>query len=285
MEDLIKTVNIKDTIFTFRGKQVMIDRDLASLYQAETKRINEQVKRNIERFPNDFRFQLTSNEKNELVAKCDRLENLKHSSSLPYAFTEQGVSMLSAVLKSKVAVEVSVNIMRAFVEMKQIMLSNASLFQRIDRTEKILLEHKEKFEKIFKYLEGDKPPIQRVFFDGEIWDAYEFINKLLRSAKKEVTLIDNYIDDTVLTLLKEYPKLTVTIITKKIDKKLNLDLEKYNSQYKNLKVKTSNKYHDRFLIIDEMVYHIGESLKDLGKKVFGFSKMNIDKELLGVEND
>ena len=278
MDKIIKTEsNLQNLIFTIRDKQVILDRDLAILYQVETKRLNEQVKRNIERFPDDFRFQLTDKEKNELVANCDRLKILKHSSSNPYAFTEQGVSMLSAVLKSKIAVEISIKIIRTFVEMRKLLLSNASVFQRLYDVEYKLLEHDTNFKKIFELLEDkNKTPHQGIFYDGQIWDAYEFINTLLKNAKKEAVLIDNYIDDSVLIILSKYPKLNFTIITKAISKQLKLDIDKYNSQYNNLKVKTSNKYHDRFLIIDNQTYHIGASLKDLGKKWFAFSKMNID---------
>lgn len=286
MANLIKTETIENMIFTVRGRQVMLDRDLANLYLVETKVLNQAVKRNIERFPQDFMFQLSKEEfenwKSQFVTSNSDKMGLRRP---PYAFTEQGVSMLSAVLKSKVAIEVSVNIMRTFVEMKKMMLSNASIFQRLEKTEQKLLEHHENFQRVFEYLEKEEMPTQGIFFDGQIWDAYEFINKLLRNAKSEVILVDNYIDDTVLTLLKKYPKINFTVITKEINKKLKLDLEKYNAQYRNLKVRTSNKYHDRFLIIDDSVYHIGASLKDLGKKVFGFSKMKIDKILLGHSDE
>ena len=282
MNELIpKEKSLQDYIFTIRGKQVMIDRDLALLYQVDTKVLNQAVKRNIDRFPQDFRFQLTNEEKNELVTNCDRFKNLKHSSSNPYAFTEQGISMLSAVLKSKVAIEVSIKIIRAFVQMRKVLLSNASIFQRLENVEQKLLTHDKNFEKIFKALENQNEiPTQGIFYNGQIWDAYEFINTLLKNAKKEVVLIDNYIDDTVLTLFSKYPKLNYTIITKSISKQLKLDIDKYNSQYNNLIVKTSNKYHDRFLLLDDEAYHLGASLKDLGKKVFGFSK--IDRGLLKV---
>jgi hypothetical protein len=273
--------NLQDYIFTIRDKQVMLDKDLALLYQVETKVLNQAVKRNIDRFPQDFRFQLTDEEKNELVTNCDRFKNVKHSSSNPYAFTEQGISMLSAVLKSKIAIEVSIKIIRAFVQMRKVLLSNASMFQRLENVEQKLLTHDKDFEKIFKALENKhKIPTQGIFYDGQIWDAYELINSLLKSAKKEVILIDNYIDDSVLTIFSKYPKLNFAIITKSISKQFKLDIEKYNSQYNNLIIKTSNRYHDRFLLLDDEAYHLGASLKDLGKKVFGFSK--IDKSLLKI---
>ncbi len=281
MNEIVANINnIQDMIFTFRDKQVLIDRDLAILYQVETKRLNEQVKRNIERFPDDFRFQLSDNEKNELVAKCDRFKNLKHSSSNPYAFTELGVSMLSAVLKSKIAIDVSINIIRAFVQMRHIIASNGSILTRLEQTEQKLIQHDENFQKIFELLEQDKVPSQGIFYDGQVYDAYVFINRLFKQATKEIILIDNYIDDTTLTLFSKYPKLTFTIVSKNISKQLKLDIDKYNSQYNNLKIKTSNKFHDRFLLIDDTTYHIGASLKDLGKKVFAFSKIELDRKLL-----
>jgi len=282
MNEAVLVEDIKSLIYTIRGKEVMLDRDLAKLYQVETRVLNQAVKRNIERFPEDFMFQLSKEEfeilKSQIVISSSNWGGVR---KLPYAFSEQGVSMLSAVLKSKVAIEVSINIIRAFVQMRKFMLTNASIFQRIENIEQKLIAHDENFQKIFKKLGNNEIPIQGIFFNGQIWDAYEFINKLLKSAKKEVILIDNYIDESVLTIFSKYPKLDFTIITKQIDKKLKLDIEKYNSQYKNLKVKTSNKYHDRFLIIDNEIYHIGASLKDLGKKVFAFSKLAINPENLG----
>ena len=269
----------------------MLDEDLAKLYQVETKQLNKAVNRNLKRFPEYFRFQLIK-EEYETVLRFQNgtlKENLnkdmrgKHRKYLPYAFTEQGISMLSAVLRSDIAIEVSIKIIDAFVNMRRFLLSNASIFQRLDNIEYKLLRHDENFDKVFKAIESKYiKPIQGIFYDGQIYDAYIFVNDLLRSAKKEVVLIDNYIDDTVLTLFSKYPDINFTIITKSISKQFKLDIEKYNSQYKNLKIQTSNKFHDRFLIIDgEEAYHIGASLKDLGKKVFGFSK--IDIELLRIK--
>jgi len=279
MNEIILVEDIKNLIYTIKGKQVMLDKDLAKLYQVETRVLNQAVKRNIERFPEDFMFQLNEDEfeilKSQIVISSS---NWGGTRKLPYAFTEQGISMLSAVLKSKVAIKVSINIIRAFVQMRKFLLTNSSIFQRIENIEQKLITHDENFQKIFKKLENNEIPIQGIFFNGQIWDTYEFINKLLKSAKKEIILIDNYIDETVLTIFSKYPNLDFTIITKQINKKLKLDIDKYNSQYKNLKVKTSNKYHDRFLLIDDEIYHIGASLKDLGKKVFAFSKIEINKK-------
>ncbi len=281
MNRLVKTENIENNIFTIRGKQVMIDRDLAQLYQVPTKRLNEQVKRNIKRFPESFRFQLTNAEKDELVANCDRFKTLKHSSVNPYAFTEQGVAMLSAVLHSDIAVEVSIKIMEAFARMRKFIIANANILHRLKDIEKqqILYQNEtnQKFTQIFKALEDKNiKPKQGIFFDGQIFDAYKFVSDLIRSAKKSIVLIDNYIDDTVLTLFAKRKKnIKVTIYTKNISKQLALDLKKFNSQYEPIAIKKIKNIHDRFLIIDNsIIYHFGASLKDLGKKLFAFSKFD-----------
>ena len=269
--------NIKNKIYTIRGLSVMLDRDLAELYGVETKVFNQAVKRNIERFPENFRFQLIDVEKNELVTNCDRFEMLKHSSSNPYAFTEQGVSMLSAVLKSKIAVEISIKIINSFVNMRKIITDNGLLSQRLDTLEKKQSVNDDKFETLFSALE-DKTlkPKQGIFYDGQIFDAYSFVSDLIRSAKSKIILIDNYVDDSVLTFFSKNQNIDITIYTKIISKQLNLDLEKYNSQYKKIQIKQFKSSHDRFMIIDDLnIYHIGASLKDLGKKWFAFSKLDV----------
>ncbi len=274
-ELIVSEQSIQNRIYNIRGQQVMLDRDLAELYQVETKVLNQAVKRNIKRFPDTFRFQLLEDEKNELVTKCDRFKTLKHSTVLPYVFTEQGVSMLSAVLKSDRAIEVSIKIIEAFVTMRRMIASNLPMFERFERIEQRLSLHDQNFEKIFKAIE-DKSirPTQGIFFDGQVFDAYVFINDLIKSAKKSIVLIDNYIDETTLTLFAKVPEIEVTIYTHTITKQLKLDYEKYKTQYTNITLQTFKKSHDRFLIIDGMeVYHIGASLKDLGKKWFAFSKM------------
>jgi len=248
------------------------------LYNVPVKRLNEQVKRNIERFPESFRFQLTDNEKYELVANCDRFEKLKYSSVNPYAFTEQGVAMLSSVLRSKTAINISIRIMQAFVDMKKFINTNAGIFQRLDKVEQKLIQSDEYFNKLFNALENRSiEPKQDIFFNGQIFDAYSFVSNLIRSANNSIILIDNYIDDTVLTLFAKRKKdINVVILTKNINKQLSLDLKKYNKQYPGVVLKEFAKAHDRFLIIDEKeVYHFGASLKDLGKKWFAFSKMDI----------
>jgi len=269
---------IQGMIFTIRGVPVMVDRDLADIYQVENKRLNEQVKRNLSRFPEAFRFQLTDAEKEQLVANCDRFDSMKHASSNPYVFTEQGVSMLSAVLRSETAIKVSIQIINAFVEMRHFLQSNADLFARIDSVEKRQLQFESKtealFEKVFEALEAAEPPKQGIFYDGQVHDAHTFVSDLIRKARKSLILIDNYVDDTVLTLLAKRKKtVSVTIYTKKLSKQLALDLQKHNQQYSPITVETFADAHDRFLIIDERdIYHIGASLKDLGKKWFAFSK-------------
>jgi len=279
---IVSEQSIQSRIFTIRGMQVMIDRDLAELYRVETKALNQAVKRNIKRFPDSFRFRLDEAEKKELVTKCDRFKSLKHSSSLPYAFTEQGVSMLSAVLKSDIAIEVSIKIIETFVAMRRYLSANSLIFERFERIERRLSEHDDNFEKIFNALEEKTlQPAQGIFYDGQIFDAYVFVNDLVKSAKSSIRLIDNYIDESVLTLFSKVPEIEVTIYTHTITRQLRLDYEKYRKQYGNVTLKTFKVSHDRFLIIDDTeIYHIGASLKDLGKKWFAFSKM--DGESLSI---
>jgi len=281
MQEITTTTNIdiKSKIYTIRDKQVMLDRDLAELYDVENKRLNEQVKRNIERFPQSFRFQLTEDEKNELVANCDRFNTLKHSTSLPYVFTEQGVSMLSAVLKSKTAINISIQIINSFVNMRKLISNNNFYTEQLKNIEKRQLSYEiksdENFDKIFKALESsDTTQSQGIYFNGQIFDAHNFVSNLIRGAKSSIILIDNFVDDSTLLLFSKNQNIEVTIHTNTFTKALKLDLEKYNKQYKDISIKTNKKFHDRFLIIDNKeVYHIGASLKDLGKKTFAFSKM------------
>ena len=272
---------IAQLIMNVRGMQVMVDRDLAVLYGVETKRLNEQVRRNIERFPERFRFQLTKEETNELVANCDRLKALKHSTVTPYVFTEQGISMLSTVLHSQTAIAVSIKIMDAFVSMRRFIATNAQLFQRLETIEYHQLEMKQhqevtdkRIDEVFKRLDANIPPIQGIFYDGQVFDAYRFVSDLMRKAKRSIVLIDNYVDDTVLTLLdKRENGVTATIYTQRISSQFQLDVDRHNAQYSPIEIKLFNKAHDRFLLVDDEVYHIGASIKDLGKKWFGFTLM------------
>ena len=274
---IISQKHIESQIFTIRGLQVMIDRDLAEMYQVETKVLNQAVKRNSERFPIQFRFQLTENEKTELVTICDRFDSLKHSSSNPNVFTEQGVAMLSAVLRSKIAVQISIQIINAFVEMRKFIANHYGLLQRMDVIERKQLETDQKFEQVFKALESKNAiPNQGIFFEGQVFDAYELASKIIRSAKISIVLIDNYIDETTLTHLSKKAKtVKVLLLTKTMSNKLALDVKKANEQYGNFEIRVFASSHDRFIIIDNSdVYHLGASLKDLGKKWFAFSKMD-----------
>ena len=275
---------IESRIMSIRGGQIMIDRDLAELYGVETKRLNEAVKRNIERFPERFRFQLTKEEMAELVANCDRFNSLKHSTARSYAFTEQGVAMLSTVLRSETAIRVSIRIMNAFVAMRRFMTTNAEVFQRLSTMEYHQLElrqHQQETDKrideVFRRLEeGNAKPKQGVFYNGQIYDAYAFASDLIKSAKKRIILIDNYVDETVLTLLdKRGNGVSAVIYTQQISRQFQLDIDRHDAQYAPIDVETFRLSHDRFLCIDDDVYHIGASIKDLGKKWFGFSKMEI----------
>jgi hypothetical protein len=276
-DQLESVSNIENRILNIRNTQVMMDRDLSELYSVSTKRLNEQVKRNIERFPERFRFQLTEKERNELVTNCDRFKTMKHSSVMPYVFTEQGVAMLSTVLHSKIAVDVSIRIMDAFVAMRKFVLSNAQIFQRLDSLELKQAKTDDKLEQIFSKLEqGEIKTKQGIFYDGQIFDAYCFVSDLIKGAKAKIILIDNYIDETVLSLFSKCNKsIEITIYTKNISQKEKLDISKYNQQYRPINIKEFTKSHDRFLIIDSTVYHFGASLKDLGKKWFAFAKMEI----------
>ena len=280
---LIKYEEIRSKIYTIRGLQIMVDRDLASLYDVETRVLNQAVKRNSERFPDEYCFQLNdeefSNWKSQIVMSNEDRMGLRRP---PYAFTEQGISMLSAVLKSKTAIKVSISIINAFVAMRRFIASNANVFQRLDVVEMRQIEHKaetnQKFEQIFNAIEIQSiKPKQGIFFDGQIFDAYQFVSDLIRTAQESIIIIDNYVDDTVLThLTKINEDVKVTIFTKTISKQLALDVKKYNEQYPVIELKEFKNAHDRFIIIDNTtVYHFGASLKDLGKKWFAFSKMDI----------
>ncbi|OYX85884.1 MAG: DNA-binding protein [Flavobacteriales bacterium 32-34-25] len=276
----IRPIEIKNLIYAIRGKQVMLDSDLASLYQVETKNLNKAVKRNIERFPASFCFQLTEEEVENLRFQFGT-SSLSYGGRryLPYVFTEQGIAMTSAILRSDIAVKVSVEIMEAFVEMRRMLASNSALFHRLDKIEIKQLEADQKFEEIFKALESDKLHSEKgIFYNGQIFDAYTFVSDVIRNAKTSIILLDNYVDDTVLTLLgKRNNNVTVTIYTKSISNQLRLDVQRYNSQYPRIEVEIFSDAHDRFLIIDDTeLYHIGASLKDLGKKWFAFSRMDIE---------
>ncbi len=274
--------DISTKIFTLRGVQVMLDRDIAVFYGVKPIRLREQIKRNIKRFPEDFMFQLDDAEVDLMVSQ-NAIPSRQHlGGSLPYAFTEHGVSMISAVLKTEQAVEVSVQIIRVFVDMKKFFIQNAALFSRLDTLETKHLQYKletdAKFDRIFDAIESKTlTPKQHLFYDGQIFDAHLFVSDLIRSANTSLILIDNYIDETTLSLFsKRALTCKATIYTKSISRQLEIDLAKYNQQYPSVELKTFAQAHDRFLIIDETeLYHFGASLKDLGKKWFAVSKMEL----------
>jgi hypothetical protein len=268
---------IQQQILVLRGKQTLLDRDLAKIYQVDTKVLNQAVKRNIDRFPLEFRFQLNNYELEQLVTNCDRFNPLKHTSNLPYAYTEQGVAMLSTVLRSKIAIQVSVQIMKAFVAMRHTFLSNQEIFARISSIELKQQFTDDKVNQLFKALEQNELPLSfGIFYDGEIFDAYKFVLQLIKSAKSSIILIDNYIDENTLTMLSNRNhNVKATIFTINVNNKLQLTFAKHHEQYPQIELKQLLKCHDRFLIIDENeLFHFGASLKDLGKKWFAFSKMN-----------
>ena len=279
-DQLPETVDIQPLIRIIRGQHVMLDRDLSLLYKVETKRLNEQVKRNIERFPEDFMFQLSKYDV-EILKSQNATSSWGGDRRLPYAFTEQGIAMLSSVLKSQTAVDVNIRIMRAFVSMRRFIATNSQLFQRLETIEYHQLEMKQhqeitdkRIDEVFKKLDANNPPVQGIFYDGQVFDAYRFVSDLMRKAKLSVVLIDNYVDDTVLTLLdKREDGVTATIYTQRISNQFQLDVDRHNTQYPHIEIKQFNKAHDRFLLIDDEVYHIGASIKDLGKKWFGFTLM------------
>lgn len=279
MENEISTLQIEKKIFVIRGVQVMIDRDIAELYGVETKVLNQAVKRNITRFPDEFMFQLTR----------DEIENLKSqfvtsswggTRKLPYAFTEQGCAMISAILKSETAVQVSIQIMKAFVSMRHFVQSNSQLFAELKsmrehqlETDVHLKESDKRIDQLFtlmdKYNVNDT---QGIFFQGQIFDAYAKFESFIQSAQKEIILIDNYVDLTVLQRLAKKKKgVNIIIYTDPKTKLTSQDIQIFNTQYPTITLNHTTKMHDRFMIIDNKVlYHIGASLKDLGKKCFAF---------------
>lgn len=281
--------NIKNLIYTIRGKQVMLDSDVAMLYQCETRSINQAVKRNINRFPDKFCFRLTNIEVENLksqnvISSLSKENSYGGRRKLPIVFTEQGIAMLSGLLKNEIAVQVSINIMDAFVEMRKFLLSNGQVFDRLSNVEyklleqnKVLTEHEEKFEKVFDELQKNEKEEfkQKIFFDGQIYDAYSLIIGIIKRAKNKILIIDNYIDDSILEMLQKKNKnVEVIILTIQNNKLTKFDIKKFNKQYPTLKIAYTNKFHDRFIVIDNKeLYHCGASLKDLGKKCFAISKI------------
>jgi len=313
----LREEQLRALIYKVRGVEVMLDSDLARVYGIETRVFNQAVKRNLERFPESFRFQLAKAEHDSLrsqIVTLNTAENMvipadegthvavstksvrdplaaeianaaggrgRHRKYLPYAFTEQGVAMLSAVLRSRAAIEISISIINAFVAMRRFLVAHEPLLQRMDILEKRQIGHEMKtdtrFEQVFAALDAKRQqPEQGIFFNGQVFDAYLFANDLLRQAEKSIVLIDNYVDDSVLVQLdKRKPGVRAIVLTRSISKTLKLDLEKHNAQYPPIAIHEFSGSHDRFLILDEKtVYHLGASLKDLGKKWFAFAKMD-----------
>ena len=265
--------DIKRRIFMIRGRQVMLDKDLAELYGYEVKNLNRQVKRNIRRFPKDFMFQLTQNEMD--ILRCQNVTTSVKSRTLPYAFTEQGIYMLATVLRGELAETQSIFIMRAFREMRHFVANNAALFDRISKVELKQLETDKKFDQLFEYIGEHTETNQKLFFDGQIYDAFSLLIELIQKADQEIILIDGYVDVSTLNVLaKKKSGVAVTIYTFKKTKLTVQDVAVFNAQYPQLEVKYTSVFHDRFLILDgKTVYHIGASLKDAGKKCFAVSPM------------
>lgn len=297
---LVTNDEIKNLIYTIHDKQVMLDSDVAMLYQTETKRINETVRRNIARFPEEFCFQLTEEEFNSLRYQIGTLDNINGSQNLrsqfatssskqnyggrrylPYVFTEQGIAMLSGLLKSDIAIQVSINIINAFVEMRKFLLSNVQIFERLTTLEYKLLEHDKKFDEVFNQLQHEENIKQKIFFQGQIYDAYSLIIDIIKKAHSKIPIIDNYIDDSILKMLcKKQQNVEVTILTSHSTNISQLDVKKFNQEYPILRIAKTNNFHDRFIFIDNTeLYHCGASFKDLGNKCFGINKIE-DNEFI-----
>lgn len=272
-----ETKDIKSLIYVVRGQQVMLDSDLAMIYQVETKVFNQAVSRNIERFPENFRFQLTKEEFDTLRSQIATSNGRGGRRYRPYVFTEQGIAMLSGVLRSDVAVQASIRIMNTFVEMRRFIANNALLFEKVSDMELKQLEYQkntdEKFDKVFRYIEDHAESEQKIFFDGQIYDAFSLITSIIRKAQKEIILIDGYVDvDTLNILTKKNAGVDVKIYTYSSAQLTNKDEAKFNAQYPTLTVKKTQVFHDRFIILDGgTAYHIGASIKDAGKKCFAIS--------------
>ena len=281
---------IKSRIFTVRGIQVVLDRDLAELYGVQTKVLNQAVKRNASRFPSEFMFVLAKDEMEELVTNCDRFASMKHSSVPMRAFSEHGVIMVASVLKSEIAAQISVRITRVFVAMRRALSSIAPILMRLDTVERRQIadqtrndenqqRNEERFDTIFKAMDGGDFPPQIVFFDGKHYDAYSFARKLVRKAKKNIVLVDNYCDDVTLDILSQKcggADVLIATTHKSATKFISpTAVAKFNKQNPTLTIKTVGSFHDRFLILDGTeLYHLGASMKDLGRQYCAITKMD-----------
>lgn len=282
----LKQMNIEELIYEVRGQNVMIDSDLAMIYEEETKYLKRAVRAHIKRFPDDFMFELTKEEYAALRCKNSTINKRGGNRYPPYAFTKNGIAMLSSVLNSETAIDANIYIMRAFTS-KYSLGGHTEVYQRIANIEHHQIETDKRIDEVFRRLDAHTPASQGIFFEGQIFDAYQFVCGLVRQAKKSIVLIDNYVDETVLTLLdKRESGVTATIYTQHFSQQLQLDIARHNAQYPPIEVKPFNRAHDRFLLIDEEVYHIGASIKDLGKKWFAFTLMRdiTSQELLDKIN-
>ena len=280
---------IRSRIFTIRGVQVILAPDLADMYHVETRIFNQAVKRNLKRFPDNFRFQLTKEELEEVITKCDNPDRLRFSPQLPFAFTEQGIAMLSGVLNSDIAIQVNIRIMNTFVAMRRALATVAPLLARIEATDRRQIadqlrndanqaRNEERFKLILDAMRDKTFPPQKVFFDGQIYDAFEQMKKFVRMAKTELIVIDPYFDDSVLPLIAQKRTGVSVLVVKNLRKNLlhTMDVAKFNAQHGNtLTVKESTMFHDRFLIIDKSILiHVGASLNFLGKRCFAFATLD-----------
>lgn len=282
-ETTLSQYDIEKLIVTVRGEQVLIDQDIARLYGVTTSRLNQQAKRNIERFPESFRFQLTKEERDEVVANCDNLRSLKFYPSLPYAYTEQGIGQLSTVVHSKIAIKRSIMIMNAFVAMRRFMAQNAGMLMRIAHLERHQIETDEKIDKILDRMDKQSPKLlpEQIFATGCVWDAWTYVSDLVRSAKQRIVLIDNFVDDCVLSLLDKRADGVEATIHSRYYEPFLVDLKKHNAQYREIGfVQLSHKNHDRFLIVDDDVYLLGSSVKDMGAGMCAVTKMQVSPELI-----
>ena len=282
-ETALSQYDIEKLIVTVRGEQVLIDQDIAKIYGVTTKRLNQQAKRNIARFPSSFRFELTKEEVGEVVANCDHLQSMKFRPTLPYAFTEQGIGQLSTVVHSKIAIERSIMIMNAFVAMRRFMVQNAGILMRIAHLEKHQIETDKKMDMLLDRMDKQSPKLlpEQIFATGCVWDAWTYVSDLVRSAKQRIVLIDNFVDDRVLSLLDKRADNVEATIHSRYYESFQTDLKKHNEQYREIKfIQLPQKNHDRFLIIDNNVYLLGASVKDMGVGMCAVTKMQVSAETI-----
>lgn len=285
-EEALSQHDIEQLIITVRGEQVLIDQDIARLYGVTTKRLNQQVNRNSARFPSNFRFELTKEERDEVVANCDHLQSLKFRPTLPFAFTEQGIGQLSSVLHSHQAIERSIVIMNAFVAMRRFIMQNASILMRLSHLERHQIETDEKIDLILDKIDERSPKLlpEQIFQTGCVWDAWSYVSELIRSAKVRIVLIDNYVDDRVLSLLDKRAEGVSASIYSRYYEQFQIDLKKHNDQYPTIDfVQLPHRNHDRFLVIDNKTYLLGASVKDLGAGLCAVTEMQASPEtILGM---